>query len=82
MKDYTKREKRQIEDRVYELLLKDFGRMYFEEDGKIPVGTYVAPANNDEIPVIIAFFEEKGWYCTAAANGLYYVRFPKPRLIV
>lgn len=80
--EYTEREIRQIEDRVYELLLKDFGRMYFEEDGKIPVGTYISIMNENELPIIIEFFERKGWYCAQAANGMYYVRFPRPRLIV
>lgn len=80
MKKVDSEKVKAIEERVYENLLKDFGRMYFESNGRIPAGTYVAPINCEELPIIIAFFEKKGFHYSTSRNGFLFVRFPEPKL--
>ena len=79
MRKFDDKQIKAIEDRVYNLILKDFGTLYFENSHRIPVGTYVAPLTDEERPIIERFFNKKGWSYMLAANGLYYVRFPKPQ---
>ncbi len=77
VEELTDEQIKEIEQRVYNSLLKDFGRLYFE-NGRIPIGTYVAPLKDSERPVILKFLQNKGLCCSLAQNGLYYVKFPTP----